>query len=140
MPESICQLRLTRCERDSRLSPEEFVNQWVPEMFTESASQELLEEMSAIISDFHPLGFRLMANSLAYTDTRDLLPKIQSPTLLLWGDADRRSPVSIAEVLRDAIPNAELALIANTGHVSNMEQPDAFNAHVQRFCHGPDRS
>ncbi len=103
-------------------------------MFTEGASQELLDEMSAIISDFHPLGFRLMAKSLANTDTTSLLPEIESPTLLLWGDNDRRSPLSIAEQLRDAIPDAELAVINNAGHVSNMEQPDRFNAHVRRFC------
>ena len=134
LPESVCDQRLARCERDSWLPPEEFVARWVPEMFTEGASLDLREEMSAIMSDFHPVGFRLMAKSLADSDTTDLLPKIDSPTLVLWGDDDRRSPMIIAEQFRDAIPNAELAVIANAGHVSNMEQPDAFNAHVRGFC------
>ncbi len=134
LPQAVCEDRLARCERDSRLSPEEFVAQWVPEMFTEAASQVLLQEMSSIISDFHPLGFCLMAKSSADTDTTDLLPRIKSPTLLLWGDEDRRSPLSIAEQLRDAIPNAELAVIGGAGHVSNMERPEVFNARVRRFC------
>jgi len=134
LPAPVCDQRLARCEHDSCLTPGEFVRRWVPEMFTEGASEDLQEEMSAIISDFHPLGFRLMAKSLADTDTRDLLPKIELPTLVLWGDDDRRSPTSIAGQLRDAIPNAALAVIADAGHVSNMEQPDAFNAHVRRFC------
>jgi len=56
------------------------------------------------------------------------------PTLLVWGDDDRRSPMHIAEQFRDAIPDAELATIANAGHVSNMEQPEEFNALVRRFC------
>lgn len=133
-PESVCHQRLARCERDSLLPPEEFVKLWVPEMFTEHASQSLREELSAIFSDFHPLGFRLMAKSLADTDTGDLLPNIHSPTLILWGDDDRRSPVSVAVQLRDAIPNAELAVLANAGHVSNMEQPEKFNAQARRFC------
>ena len=34
-----------------------------------------------------------MATSLANADTRDLLPNIQVPTLLVWGDADARSPM-----------------------------------------------
>ncbi len=134
LSQSASEQRLARCERDSRLAPHELAARWVSEMFTEGASQELLDEMSAIISDFHPLGFRLMAKSLANTDTTSLLPEIESPTLLLWGDNDRRSPLSIAEQLRDAIPDAELAVINNAGHVSNMEQPDRFNAHVRRFC------
>jgi pimeloyl-ACP methyl ester carboxylesterase len=134
LPEAVCAQRLTRCERESRLSPDEFVTQWVPEMFTEAASQALLQEMSSIVSEFHPLGFRLMAKSSADTDTTDLLPRITSPTLVLWGDGDRRSPLRIAEQLRDAIPNAELAVIEGAGHASNMERPDAFNAEVRRFC------
>lgn len=133
-PEPVCAQRLTRCERDSRLSADEFVTQWVPEMFTEAASQALLQEMSSIVSEFHPLGFRLMAKSSADTDTTDLLPRITPPTLVLWGDGDRRSPLGIAEQLRDAIPNAELAVIKGAGHASNMEQPEAFNAEVRRFC------
>jgi pimeloyl-ACP methyl ester carboxylesterase len=134
LPESACKKRLERCFLESLLPPEEVVARWVPEFFTEAASHDLKEEMSAVVSDFHPLGFRLVAQSSADTDTTDLLPNIGVPTLLLWGDDDRRSPMSIAEQLRDAIPNAELAVIANAGHLSNMEQPEEFNAQVRRFC------
>jgi len=134
LPRSAWEQRLARCERESWLAPQEFVTRWVPEMFTEAASRGLLDEMSVIISDFHPRGLRLMAKSSADTDTTELLPKIEAPTLLLWGDDDRRSPLSIAERLRDGIPGAELVVIDNAGHVSNMEQPDAFNAYVRRFC------
>jgi pimeloyl-ACP methyl ester carboxylesterase len=134
LPESACKERLERCYLESALPPEDFVPRWVPEFFTEGASHDLKEEMSAVVSDFHPLGFRLMAKSSADTDTTDLLPNIEVPTLLLWGDDDRRSPLTIAEQLRDAIPSAELAIIAKAGHLSNMEQPEEFNAQVRRFC------
>jgi pimeloyl-ACP methyl ester carboxylesterase len=133
-PPSIVEQRLLRCERDSDLPRTEFVQRWVPEMFTDAAPPALLEELSAVFADFHPLGFRLMAKSLAETDTMNLLPRIDSRTLLLWGEADQRSPVAIAEQLRDVIPGADLKLIAHAGHVSNMEQPAAFNTHVRRLC------
>ena len=90
--------------------------------------------MSTVVSEFHPVGFRLMARSSADTDTTDLLPNIKAPTLLVWGDDDRRSPMNIAQQFRDAIPDAELAIIANAGHLSNMEQPEKFNAQVRHFC------
>jgi pimeloyl-ACP methyl ester carboxylesterase len=134
LPEPACEERLERCLLESSLPPEDFVARWVPEFFTQGASHDLKEEMSALVSDFHPLGFRLMAKSSADTDTTDLLPNIEVPTLVLWGDDDRRSPMNIAEQLRDAIPEAELAVIANAGHVSNMEQPEEFNAQVRPFC------
>ena len=134
LPASAVEQRLRRCQRDSQLPPEEFVSRWVPEMFTGAASPGLLAEMSAIFADFHPHGFRLMAQALADADTTDLLPRIRSRTLVLWGEDDRRSPLSIADQLRNAIPDAELQVIMGAGHVSNMEQPDAFNTQVRTFC------
>jgi len=74
-----------------------------------------------------------MARSLAENDTTSLLPTIRVPTLLLWGAADQRSPIDVAERFRDAIPHAELRIISAAGHVSNMEQPDLFTSHVRRF-------
>jgi pimeloyl-ACP methyl ester carboxylesterase len=134
LPELIWKERLANCLRDASLPASELVPRYLPGMFSESVTHEVREELASIMSDFHPVGFQLMAKSTADTDTTNLLPTIEVPTLLLWGDDDRRSPMSIATQLRDAIPNAELAVIANAGHVSNMEQPEAFNAQVRRFC------
>lgn len=133
LPPSAVEARLSRCERDSYLPPEEFVPRWVPEMFTGAVSGDVLDEMATIFAGFHPAGFRLMAKSLAETDTTALLSTISVPTLILWGDDDRRSPMSIAEQLRTSIPGAELRVIPHAGHVSNMEQPAAFNSELRRF-------
>jgi pimeloyl-ACP methyl ester carboxylesterase len=57
LPESVCDKRLERCFPGSLLPPEEVVARFVPELFTENASHALEVEMSAIVSDFHPLGF-----------------------------------------------------------------------------------
>src|SRR5439155_27251740 len=55
LPKSACQQRLDRCEGESRLPAQEFATRWVAEMFTDSASPDLLKEMSVIIADFHAL-------------------------------------------------------------------------------------
>jgi pimeloyl-ACP methyl ester carboxylesterase len=133
-PADVVEQRLSRCLRDSLLPPQEFAAQWVPEFFTEAAPAALLEEMMRIVEDFHPQGFRLMAKSSAKTDTTRLLPTMSVPTLLLWGDGDVRSPLDIADRFRGAIPGAKLAVIPRAGHLSNLERPDDFNAHVRRFC------
>lgn len=136
LPEVDCEARLERCIRDSSLPTDELAARWVPEFFTDAAPQAVRDEMAAVLADFHPLGFRLMARSLADTDTTDLLPAIDVPTLLLWGEQDERSPLSIAEQFHAAIPSAELAVIPGAGHISNMERPDEFNDQVRRFCAG----
>ena len=93
-----------------------------------------VEQLAGIMSEFHPNGFKLMAAASALTDTRDLLPQIGVPTLLVWGEADVRSPVIIAHQLRDAIPGAKLVVIPGAGHVSNLEQPVRFNTEIRAFC------
>jgi pimeloyl-ACP methyl ester carboxylesterase len=40
----------------------------------------------------------------------------------------------VAERFRGAISGAELVVIPQAGHISNMEQPETFNAYVRRFC------
>jgi len=134
LPDAVWKERLATCLLDSEGPPDALVAKMLPGMFSDAAPQSVRDELSAIVSEFHPIGFRLMSLSSAEMDTRDLLPRIDVPTLVLWGEDDRRSPMGIAEQLHAAILGAELATIPNAGHVSNMEQPDAFNDHVRRFC------
>jgi pimeloyl-ACP methyl ester carboxylesterase len=134
LPEPVWKERLATCLLDATGPADAVVAKFLPGMFTDAVRQDVREELSAILSGFHPIGFRLMSMSSAEMDTRDLLLRIDVPTLVLWGDDDRRSPMHVAEQLRAAIPAAELAIIPNAGHVSNMEQPQTFNAHVRRFC------
>ena len=134
LPKAVCDERLASCLRESRLPPDEWVPGWLPGLLSENAPAELREEMVEVMSDFHPAGYRAMALAVADSDTRDLLPRIGVPTLLLWGELDGRSPLSVAEQLRDAIPGAQLTVIPDTGHVSNIEQPARFNAAVRDFC------
>jgi pimeloyl-ACP methyl ester carboxylesterase len=71
---------------------------------------------------------------MAETDLSDLLPHIAVPTLLLWGDLDARSPLTVARQFEEAIPDAELVVIEGAGHMSNLERPQHVNAAVREFC------
>jgi len=133
LPSAVCSERLAAAVRGASLPLEEFVSPWVQGLVSASAPQHVRDELSTIVAGVHPLGFRLMAQTLADTDTTDLLSRIHVPTLLLWGSDDRRSPLSIGEQLREGIPSSEFIVIPNAGHVPNMEQAPAFDAEVRRF-------
>ena len=77
---------------------------------------------------------RLESTLMAETDQRDLLPLITTPTLLIWGELDVRSPLSVAREFEQAIPDAKLVVIPEAGHVSNLERPEEFNEAVREFC------
>jgi pimeloyl-ACP methyl ester carboxylesterase len=134
LPESVWKERLEACLQDANGSPDALVAKFLPGIFTHAAPQDLRDEAADIVSEFHPAGFRLMSLSSAEVDTRELLPRITVPTLVLWGEDDRRSPLRVAEQFHAAIPTSELAIIPKAGHVSNMERPQEFNRHVRRFC------
>jgi pimeloyl-ACP methyl ester carboxylesterase len=124
--------RLARCLIESRLPAAEWVPQWVPDAFSPSAPKEVLDELASVMSDFHPVGFRAMSRAVL-PDFTDALAEVDVPTLLIWGAEDKRSPLSCGEAMRDRIAGSRLVIIPNAGHVSNMEQPDRFNAEVRAF-------
>ena len=85
LPEPVCEERLATCLRDASLPASELVPRYLPGMHGKSPTPEVRKELASIMVDFHPAGFRLMAMSLAHTDTRDLLPNIRIPSLRGWG-------------------------------------------------------
>jgi pimeloyl-ACP methyl ester carboxylesterase len=91
----------------------------------------LVVEMAAAV---RPSSLRTALPVMAETDLRELLPRIAVPTLLIWGELDVRSPLSVARQFEQAIPDAELVVIPGAGHVSNLERPERFNEAVRSFC------
>jgi pimeloyl-ACP methyl ester carboxylesterase len=130
----IAEQRLQAALNDSTLAPGDFVQKYLPGMFSDKAADDILRELGAIMADFHPAGFRLMATALARADMREFLANINIPTLLIWGDSDKRAPLSVGQAMRDAIPGARLEVIRAAGHLTNVERPNEFNDIVRNFC------
>jgi len=61
------------------------------------------------------------------------LESLKIPALLLTGDADLYTPPSVLRMFTARMPQAESAVIAETGHSSYWENPQAFNATVLAF-------
>ena len=53
-----------------------------------------------------------------------LLPRVNVPTLIVWGENDRIVPVSAGERISSAMPDARLEVIAGAGHMPHIEKPD----------------
>lgn len=62
----------------------------------------------------------------------DSLPSIRVPALVLVG-ADDAPFVAAADYMASRIPTATLVVLADAGHASNLDQPDAFDAAVLTF-------
>jgi len=66
-------------------------------------------------------------------DLTPYLPKIQSPTLLIWGENDHDTPVSSAETMNRLIPNSDLVVLKDAGHFSYIDQFSLFRLRVRKF-------
>ena len=107
-------------------------------MFSKTMPRETVDDFRASMQAFHPRGFRAMARASA-EDVRDVLPHIEVPTLLVYGDRDVRAPLTVAEALQAAISGSRLVVLPDAGHLCNIEAPDEFNVAVRDFLHDSRR-
>lgn len=132
LPAEVVRQRVERWERESKHLAEH-VRDYVPEFFTDSANPADIEEVVSIMGDARASGMIAATRSMAEADLREVLPGITVPVLLLYGDADRRSPVRIADELHESIPGSTLVVLPGVGHLANVDAPDRFNAAVRHF-------
>jgi pimeloyl-ACP methyl ester carboxylesterase len=72
-------------------------------------------------------------------DLTPLLPRVKSPTLLVWGEHDRDVPLSAAQLMARLIPDAQLVVFENAGHFAYLEQFNRFRLLVGRFLRDRDK-
>lgn len=67
------------------------------------------------------------------SETCSALHKITIPTLIICGKEDALAPLAQSEAMHVSIDGSVLRVIEEAGHVSNLEQPEAFNQHLAYF-------
>ena len=77
---------------------------------------------------------RALLRDHALQDWRDVLPRIDVPTLVVGGRHSELWPVEHAEYMAAQIPNAELRVFEGSGHAPMWTEPDAFNETVVAFA------
>jgi pimeloyl-ACP methyl ester carboxylesterase len=58
---------------------------------------------------------------------------IRKPVLILVGEHDRTTTPRAAREMHDGIPDSELVIIPQAGHMTYIEQPDIYFAAVRDF-------
>lgn len=98
------------------------------------ATDELVAEVMQVTTHTDKcLSILKCAKSTQRDQVLTLLPEIQTPVLLIWGNDDQITPPGVASQFRDHLPNARLVMLENCGHAPMMERPDMFNAILARF-------
>jgi 3-oxoadipate enol-lactonase len=78
-------------------------------------------------------GYIACCNAVGTIDTTARLDGITAPTLVVAGELDQGTPVSMAGVLADGIRGSQLKVLPEASHLGAIEQPQLFAAAVQEF-------
>lgn len=113
-------------------------DQMLPKLLAPQAPEPLREAVRALMAATPVPGLvGALAAMRDRPDSTDLLPALQGlPTLVVVGAEDAITPPAAAEAMAKAIPGARLAVIPEAGHLSPLEQPEAFNRHLELFLQG----
>lgn len=76
----------------------------------------------------NPEGYIAACAALRDADLTHLIHKIQVPSLIITGALDEATPPAQAKELHNAIRGSDLIILPEVAHMSNVEQPEAFNA------------
>ncbi|WP_324522768.1 alpha/beta hydrolase [Flavobacterium sp.] len=101
---------------------------------TYSSDKELVKKINADILANSPEVITNGLKALAMrNETCSKLAEITVPTLIICGREDEVTPLEQSEFMNKHIKDSTLKVINNAGHLSNMEQPQAFNAELLEF-------
>jgi pimeloyl-ACP methyl ester carboxylesterase len=136
LPPDEVERRLQFALQAAERAPDGFEPTSMRGLFSDVMPADRAKELAAVMSEIGPSGTRTMAYALAEADLRDVLPHVEVPTLLVYGDADERSSLHVGKELHDAIPGSTLTVMPGLGHECYLESATAFEREVRSFLAG----
>ena len=110
------------------------VDATVERWFTPEFRAEHADQVSWVMDMFRATpdqGYAGCCAAIARFDATDELPAIRVPTVVVAGAEDPTCPPSVGEAMVESIPDAELVVIDDVAHISNVARPEAFNAAIR---------
>lgn len=100
---------------------------------TVAANPPVLDQVRNMIRATNPVGHAGCCEALKTLAFGSRLGEIAVPTLVIGGAADKGAPPDVLADVAKAIPGARHEVVADAGHISNLENPAGFNAALQDF-------
>jgi 3-oxoadipate enol-lactonase len=145
---------LVLCDTSSRLGPEvqpvwderiktatekgmePLVEPTLKRWFTEAMVTKrppVLDKVAAMIRATPSAGYAGCCHAIPKINVTGRLKEIACPIQVIVGEQDAGTPVAMSREIQAAAPGSELVIIPNASHLSNLEQPEAFNRALLGF-------
>src|SRR5687767_1120600 len=120
-------------EKGVELYADEIIKNLVaPESFTKKKNIVATVREMIISTTKHSLYNTLHALA-DRKETCSRLQEINIPVLIMVGKEDKITPIAAGQLMHEKILNSMLKIIQHAGHLSNLENPTAFNTHLVKF-------
>ncbi|WP_405870936.1 alpha/beta fold hydrolase [Streptomyces sp. NBC_00005] len=111
-----------------------YADEVLEKMVAPSADAQVKAHVHGMMTATSPQGAAAALRArAARPDYRDLLTRVAVPALVVVGADDEYTPVSDAEAMHAALPDATLRVIEGTAHMPNLESPAEFNEALGDF-------
>lgn len=108
----------------------EFIKKKAQDVFydPEVATKEVVDEVFATVNNRLKLvkTLAIAKSAIRHNMSKDL-PKMETPTCIIWGENDSVTPPNVADEFDKLLPDSELFWIKECGHAPMMEHPEEFN-------------
>ncbi len=108
------------------------LKRWFTSAFLDD-DKTAVEKVAQMIRTTDTGGYISCASAVRDMSQTSLLSKITVPTLIIVGEDDPACTVEQSKVLEEHIEGAELVVLKNAAHLSNIEQTQAFNDAMMGF-------
>jgi 3-oxoadipate enol-lactonase len=105
---------------------------WFTEPFRKSR-KDVVDRVATMIRSTPAAGYVGCCRAIKVLDLSDRISAIKIPTVIIVGEEDPGTPVAASKVMHDRIAGSKLEILKSAAHLSNMEQPEAFNRALTGF-------
>ena len=98
-----------------------------------NCSDQARKQLYQSILDIHVSSYLKTIEATTKFNATGSLSNISVPVQLIFGEHDKLTPPSVGEFMHSQLPNSNLKIILNSGHLSNIEQPEDFNFIMKNF-------
>lgn len=100
---------------------------------TRAKNPPVLDKVRNMIRSTNPVGHAGCCEALKTLAFGSRLGEIRTPTLIIGGALDKGAPPEVLAEAAKAISGAQHTVVPEAGHISNMENPAAFNPALKAF-------
>ena len=98
-----------------------------------NCTDEARDQLYKSIIDIHVDSYLKTIAASTLFSVKGSLSNFSVPVQLIFGEHDKLTPPSVGESMLSLLPDANLDIIMDSGHLSNIEQPETFNKVMKNF-------